>query len=226
MRTIQTGRRCGLQGHRCGSRLSAKPTVCSPCLRPRSTEAPWQIWLADYVTLRTRDITYSDLVERLGSVEIRTSGTHMRQPQGTPGSTVVGAGQEDGRPGTLFGWAMPEQTDILHAQGIEHVASAPPARPRSDSLWSCLPRLERRSMISLACGRLTGREGCLGSNCSPINISDEEPSEMTKDEKVTGSPGASAWDALASGGEPDAAGFCPDAGVEALHCFHFPDGLE
>jgi len=43
-------------------------------------------------------------------------------------------------------------------------------------------------MISFACGKLTGRGDCCGSNCSPININDELPREITKDEKVTGTP--------------------------------------
>jgi hypothetical protein len=42
--------------------------------------------------------------------------------------------------------------------------------------------------MSFACGRFTGIGGWWGSNCSPINIIDELPSEMTKDEKVTGIP--------------------------------------
>src|SRR5215217_9638262 len=77
-------------------------------------------------------------------------------------------------------------------------------------------KTERRSMISLACGKLTGRDGCLGSSCSPINMSDEEPSEITKEENVTGSPGASGWDALLSGWEVDAPGFCSEEAVEGL----------
>ena len=43
-------------------------------------------------------------------------------------------------------------------------------------------------MISFACGKLTGRGDCCGSSCSPININDELPREITKDEKVTGTP--------------------------------------
>jgi hypothetical protein len=42
--------------------------------------------------------------------------------------------------------------------------------------------------MSFACGRFGGIEGCWGSSCSPINISEELPREMTKDEKVTGIP--------------------------------------
>src|SRR5690348_13408575 len=53
-------------------------------------------------------------------------------------------------------------------------------------------RIDRRSMISLACGKLTGREDCCGSSCSPMSIRDELPSEITNDAKVTGMP--EPWD--------------------------------
>jgi hypothetical protein len=33
-----------------------------------------------------------------------------------------------------------------------------------------------------------GMGDCCGSNCSPININEELPREITKDEKVTGKP--------------------------------------
>src|SRR5687767_15901087 len=49
-------------------------------------------------------------------------------------------------------------------------------------------KTESRSMISFAWGRLTGMAGCWGSSCSPISISEELPSEITKDENVTGMP--------------------------------------
>ena len=37
-------------------------------------------------------------------------------------------------------------------------------------------------------GKLTGMAGCWGSTCSPINMSEELPREITKEEKVTGTP--------------------------------------
>src|SRR5215510_25416 len=49
-------------------------------------------------------------------------------------------------------------------------------------------KTESKSMISFACGKLTGTGDCWGSSCSPISINDELPREITKDEKVTGMP--------------------------------------
>ena len=46
--------------------------------------------------------------------------------------------------------------------------------------------IERRSMISLACGKFTGPGCCCGLNCSPINISADVLIEMTNEEKFAG----------------------------------------
>lgn len=64
-------------------------------------------------------------------------------------------------------------------------------------------KTDSKSMISFACGRLTGMGGCCGSSCSPININDELPREITKDEKVTGTAELSGGVAAEDEGDPD-----------------------